>query len=58
MSFMPKPLDTHVNWRSSDVADPERWTVELSASDHAELDAALQTAKAAQKEWHQCYPHF
>jgi hypothetical protein len=46
MSFMPKPLDTHVNWRSSDVADPAHWTVELSASDHAELDAALRTAKA------------
>ncbi|MEY2927899.1 MAG: hypothetical protein RL367_2376, partial [Pseudomonadota bacterium] len=47
MSFTPQPLDTHVNWRSSDVADPASWTVELSPSDHAELDAALQTAKAA-----------
>ena len=47
MTFTPKPLDTHVNWRSSDVADPASWTIELSASDHAELDAALKNAKAA-----------
>ena len=47
MTFTPQPLDTHVNWCSSDVADPASWTVELSASDHAELDVALKTAKAA-----------
>jgi hypothetical protein len=47
MSFTPKPLDTHVNWRSADVADPASYTVELSASDHAELDAALSISKAA-----------
>lgn len=46
MSFMPKPLDIHVNWRSSDVADPACYTVELSPGDHAELDAALDVAKA------------
>ena len=47
MSFTPRPLDTHVDWRSSDVVDPASYTVKLSASDHAELDAALVVAKAA-----------
>jgi hypothetical protein len=47
MAFEPRLLDTHVNWRAADVADPADWTVTLSASDHAELDAALQHAKAA-----------
>jgi hypothetical protein len=42
----PKPLETHINWRSSDVADPARWTLELTPSDHRELDNALKTAKA------------
>jgi hypothetical protein len=47
MPFAPKPLETHIDWRSSDVADPTRWTVELTASDHRELDHALETAKSA-----------
>lgn len=45
MSFTPKELETHIDWRSKDVADPKSWTVELSASDHRELDHALQVAK-------------
>ena len=27
MSFVPRELETHVNWRSSDVADPRGWTI-------------------------------
>jgi len=46
MSFTPKELETHIDWRSKDVADPAQWTVELSQSDHRELDHALQTAKS------------
>ncbi|HEY4344789.1 MAG TPA: TauD/TfdA family dioxygenase [Parvibaculum sp.] len=45
MSFMPKPLETHVNWRSSDVADPARWTIALTDADKRELDHALSVAK-------------
>jgi Taurine catabolism dioxygenase TauD, TfdA family len=39
-------LEPHAEWRAADVADPEAWTVRLNAADHAELDAALATAKA------------
>jgi Taurine catabolism dioxygenase TauD, TfdA family len=39
-------LEPAAEWRAADVADPEAWTVRLSASDHDELDAALATAKA------------
>jgi len=45
MPFMPKPLETHIDWRSCDVADSEKWTVVLSESDQRELDHALKTAK-------------
>jgi hypothetical protein len=43
---MPRPLETHIDWTSSDVADPRMWTVELDESDHRELDAALAIAKS------------
>jgi hypothetical protein len=46
MSFQPKQLETHINWRSSDVADPAKWTIELTPSDHRELGNALKTAKS------------
>ena len=46
MSVTPKLLETHIDWRSSDVADPERWTVSLTPGDQRELDHALQTAKS------------
>ena len=46
MSFVPKELETHVNWRSSDVADPRRWTMMLTESDQRELDHALRAAKS------------
>jgi hypothetical protein len=45
MSNAPRMLETHVNWRASDVADPTAWTAELTAADHRELDAALKLAK-------------
>jgi hypothetical protein len=38
-------LETHVNWRSANVADPERWTVRLTNEDQEELDNALNVAK-------------
>src|SRR5215471_18386111 len=46
MSSQPRMLEPHVNWRAADVADPSRWTVELTDSDHRELDAALAHAKS------------
>jgi len=38
-------LEPAAEWRAADVADPESWTLRLSSADHAELDAALATAK-------------
>ena len=46
MSFTPKPLETHVNWRKADVADPSRWTLTLTDADKRELDQALNVAKS------------
>jgi hypothetical protein len=40
-----KPLETQIDWRADDVADPATWTVALDPSDHRELDAALAQAK-------------
>ncbi|MGN6514663.1 MAG: TauD/TfdA family dioxygenase [Rhizomicrobium sp.] len=42
----PRPLETHVDWLHDDVRDEARWTVELTAQDHRELDHALSVAKA------------
>ena len=41
-----RSLETHIDWTSDDVADPRVWTVELTPSDHRELDAALARAKS------------
>ena len=41
----PRKLDTHVDWTSTEVADPSRWTVALTKADHRELDHALAHAK-------------
>lgn len=46
MTFAPRQLETHVNWRSCDVQDPEAWTLHLDESDRLELDAALRHAQA------------
>ncbi len=46
IAFERKQLETHVDWRAHDVADPATWTVELDAADLRELDAALAAAKA------------
>ncbi|HUD51868.1 TauD/TfdA family dioxygenase [Parvibaculum sp.] len=46
MSFTPRLLEDHINWRSGDVAEPDRWTVNLTDSDARELDHALGVAKA------------
>src|ERR1700733_4602545 len=43
---IPRALETHIDWTSDDVADPRVWTVELTQSDHRELDAALASAKS------------
>jgi hypothetical protein len=39
-------LEPAAEWRAADVADPESWTLRLTGSDRAELQAALRTAKA------------
>ncbi len=39
-------LEPAAEWRASDVADPEVWTLRLTEADAAELDIALKTAKA------------
>src|SRR5580692_10247152 len=39
-------LEPAAEWRAADVADPEAWTLRLSAQDHSELDQAISTAKA------------
>ena len=41
-----KPLETHIDWTSKDVADPSVWTVRLTDADHRELDAALAQARS------------
>jgi len=41
-----RELEPAAEWRASDVADPEAWTLRLTEADQAELDAALRTAKA------------
>lgn len=46
MTFVPRKLETHVNWRSHDVQDPDAWTLYLDAADQRELDAALRHARA------------
>jgi hypothetical protein len=44
--MMPRPLETHIDWTSADVADPNVWTVRLDGDDHRELDHALGVAKS------------
>jgi hypothetical protein len=41
-----RELEPAAEWRAADVADPAAWTLQLEPDDHAELDAALRTAKA------------
>ena len=42
----PRILETASDWRASDVAHADDWTLTLSEKDIAELDAALAHAKA------------
>jgi hypothetical protein len=42
----PRPLETHIDWHSDDVSDPEVWTLRLTDTDQRELDHALETAKS------------
>ena len=41
---MPRPLETHAEWHSADVADASTWTFLFSPSELDELDAALRHA--------------
>lgn len=41
-----RKLEEHAGWRRADMRDPETWTVRLTDSDHAELDAALRRARS------------
>jgi hypothetical protein len=43
-------LETHANWRATDVGDPDDWTLRLSDDHHAELDAALAQARSITDE--------
>jgi len=42
--MQPKILEAQCEWTAVDVADEAVWTEELTASELAELDAALRTA--------------
>ena len=46
MSATPRILEPQINWRASDVSDPNRWTVRLDDNDQRELDEALTHAKS------------
>jgi hypothetical protein len=46
MSATPRVLESHIDWRATDVSDPNRWTVRLDDNDHRELDEALIRAKS------------
>ena len=43
-------LDTHVDWRRDDVADPASWTVNFTDEDQAELANALAHAKTVSQD--------
>src|ERR1044071_6905934 len=40
------PLESHAEWRASDIADRAQWTYRLTDDDVAELEAALAHARA------------
>src|SRR5438309_6901500 len=42
----PRPLESHIDWHSEDVADPSVWTMRLSDADQRELDHALTKGKS------------
>ena len=46
MSATPRILEPQIDWRASDVSDPNRWTVRLDDNDQRELDEALTHAKS------------
>ena len=46
MSAQPRILEPHIDWRASEVSDPNRWTVRFDDDDRREIDAALLHAKA------------
>jgi hypothetical protein len=43
---MLRELEPAAEWRASDIADSDQWTLRLDARDHEELDAALRCARA------------
>ena len=43
-------LETHANWRATDVGDADDWTLRLTPAHHAELDHALATARSVTDE--------
>ena len=43
-------LEPAAEWRATDVADPQTWTVTLDDADHAEMDAALRVATATTRD--------
>ncbi len=45
-SDAPVELETHANWRASDIGNPDEWTLRLTDGHHGELDAALARARS------------
>jgi len=39
-------LETHANWRASDIGNTDDWTLHLTGAHHGELDAALAHARS------------
>ncbi|HEY2178259.1 MAG TPA: TauD/TfdA family dioxygenase [Caulobacteraceae bacterium] len=48
---MLQPLEPACEWRASDVPDPAAWTHELTATEIAELDAAIAHARSASADF-------
>jgi hypothetical protein len=44
------PLESHADWTSADVADPQAWTHRLTDDEIAELEAALAVARSRTDE--------
>jgi alpha-ketoglutarate-dependent taurine dioxygenase len=46
----PVELETHADWRASDIGNADDWTLHLTDVHHAELDAALAQARSVTDE--------
>lgn len=46
VTTMPEVLEPSCEWSAEDVADPAQWTQQLTATEIAEIDAAIEIARA------------